>query len=334
MPRRFRLRPVAGLAALVGLSGQLAVGCSGGGASSSAAPGGLEKTDLRVAADPAVDSAGLYIAQQRGLFAAEGLRVTIVPAVSGKTTINKQLAGAFDVTSGNYVSYILANADPQAAGLSKAADFRVLAPGSIMEENGQDIMVPPGSHIKTVSELAHKTVAVDVTDNIGQLLVSSVLSDNAVAASTVKFVPIQFQDMSHALQDHQVDAAWESQPYITEAEENVGAIPLADSNQGTTENLPISGYMVTSSWLKKYPNTAAAFRRALVKAQTIAAKDPAAVQQGMEAFAKVHPEIAAVEASPQFPTQMSAALLARLEQLMLHFNMIGQAYDVHQMLAK
>jgi NitT/TauT family transport system substrate-binding protein len=334
MPRRFRLRPVAGLAALVGLSALLAAGCSAGGGSSSAAPGGLEKTSLRVAAAPAIDSAGLYIAQQRGLFAAEGLHVTIVPAVSGKATINKQLAGQFDVTSGNYVSYILANADPQAAGLSKPADFRVLAPGSTMESNSQDIMVPPGSSIKTVSGLAHKTVAVNVTDNIGQLLVSSVLSDNAVSVSTVKFVPIQFSDMAHALQDHQVDAAWESQPYITEAEETAGALPLADSNQGTTENLPISGYMVTASWLEKYPNTAAAFRRALIKAQTIAANDPAAVQRGMEAFAKVGPLTAAVESNPQFPTQMNAAPLSRLEQLMLHFDMIGQAYNVDQMLKR
>jgi NitT/TauT family transport system substrate-binding protein len=332
MRRSFRLRPLTGLAALVGLGGLLAAGCSGGG--SSAAPGGLEKTNLVVAAVPAVDSAGLYIAQQRGLFAAEGLHVSIVPAVSGKTTINKQLAGVFDVTSGNYVSYILANADPQAAGLKKAADFRVLSPGSIMESNNQDIMVPAGSGIKTVSDLRNKTIAVNVTHNIGQLLVSSILSDNAVPASSVKFVPIQFPDMANALKQGTVAAAWEPDPYITESEENVGAIPLADSNQGTTENLPIAGYMVTASWLKKYPNTAAAFRRALVQAQTIATNDPAAVQQGMEAFAKVPPITAAVEANPQYPTQMNAALLARLANLMLHFNMIGQEYNVDQMISK
>ena len=92
--------------------------------------------------------------------------------------------------------------------------------------------------------------------------------------------------------------------------------------------------MVTASWLKKYPNTAAAFRRALVKAQTIAANDPGAVQQGMEAFARVKPIAAAVEASPQYPTQMNAALLGRLAQLMLHFNMIDQKYDVNQMITK
>jgi NitT/TauT family transport system substrate-binding protein len=332
MRRRFRLRPLTGLAALVGLGGLLAAGCSGGG--SSAAPGGLEKTSLVVAAVPAVDSAGLYIAQQRGLFAAEGLRVSILKAVSGKTAITNQLAGHYDVTSGNYVSYILANADPQAAGLKKAADFRVLTPGSIMESSNQDIMVPAHSNIKTVSDLRGKTIAVNVTHNIGQLLVSSILSDNAVPASSVRFVPIQFPDMAKALQQGKVAAAWQPDPFITESEENVGAIPLADSNQGSTENLPIAGYMVTASWLKKYPNTAAAFRRALVKAQTIATNDPAAVQQGMEAFAGVPAISAAVEASPQFPTKMNAALLGRLASLMLHFNMINQAYNVGQMISK
>ena len=332
MRRRFRLRPLTGLAALVGLGGLLAAGCSGGG--SSAAPGGLEKTSLVVAAVPAVDSAGVYIAQQRGLFAAEGLHVSILSAVSGKTAISKQLAGQYDVTSGNYVSYILANAAPQAAGLKKAADFRVLSPGSIMEANNQDIMVPAGSSIKTVGDLRGKTIGVNVTHNIGQLLVSSILSDNAVPVSSVRFVPIEFPAMAHALQDHQVDAAWVPDPFITESEENIGAIPLADSNQGTTENLPIAGYMVTASWLKKYPNTAAAFRRAISKAQTIATNDPAAIQQGMEAFAKVPAISAAVEASPQFPTQMNATLLGRLASLMLNFNMINEKYNVDQMLSK
>ena len=97
MSRRFRRRSFAGLAALVGL-GLLAAGCSGGGGS--AAPTGLEKTTLNVAAVPAMDSAALYIAVDRGLFAAEGLRVNVLQATSGATVINSQLKATFAVTSG------------------------------------------------------------------------------------------------------------------------------------------------------------------------------------------------------------------------------------------
>ncbi len=324
MSRLFRRRPLAGLAAMVGL-GLLAAGCSGGG---SAAPAGLEKTNLTVAAVPALDSAGLYIAKDRGLFAAEGLNVTILPAISGATTIGSQLAGKFDVTVGNYVSYISENTT------DSHANFRVLAPGSIMQADNQEILVPRNSPISTVADLAGKTIAVNVRNNIGTLLISSVLSDNAVQVNKSQFVPIPFPDMARAMAERKVDAAWLPEPFVTQAEEDTGAVPLADANQGSSQNLPISGYMVTANWLKKYPNTAAAFRTAILKAQAIAATDPGAVQQGMEKFAGSRPVVAAIADSPEYPTQQNAVLLQRLASLMLNFGMLQQAYNVNQMIVK
>ena len=324
MPRRFRLRPVTGLAALVGLSALLAVGCSAGGGSS-AAPGGLEKTNLRVAAVPAVDSAGLYIAQQRGLFAAEGLHVTIVPAISGKTTINSQLAGQFDVTSGNYVSYILANADPQAAGLKKPADFRVLAPGSIMESNNQDIMVPPGSDIQTVSELKNKTIAVNVTHNIGQLLVSSILNDNAVPVNSVRFVPIEFPDMAKALQDHQVDAAWAPEPFITRGRGERRRDPAGRQQPGHDGEPADQRVHGDRELAEEVPEHRGGLPPGPDQGPDDRGQRPGGRPAGDGGLREACPQIiAAIEALPQFPTQMNAALLARLEQLMLHFDMIGQ----------
>lgn len=325
MSRRFRRRPFAGLAALVGL-GLLAAGCSGGGGS--AAPGGLEQTNLNVAAVPALDSAALYIAQERGLFTAEGLHVTILPAISGQTTIAKQLQGQFAVTVGNYVSYITENST------NPKADFRALAPGSIMQAGNQEILVPPNSPIKTVGELAGKTIAVNVRNNIGTLLISSVLTDNAVQVDKKQFVPIPFPLMAHAMTDHQVDAAWMPEPFVTQAEEDTGAVPLADANQGSTQNLPISGYMVTANWLKKNPNTAAAFRAAILKASAIAASSPAAVEQGMERFAGTKSQTAAIANAPEYPTAQNAVLLQRLANLMLSFGMLQQKYDVNQMIVK
>jgi NitT/TauT family transport system substrate-binding protein len=327
MSRHFRRRPFAGLAALVGL-GLLAAGCSGGGGGS-AAPGGLEKTNLVVAAVPAMDSAALYIAADRGLFAAEGLHVTILKTESGATAIGSQLQGKFDVTAGNYVSYIRTN-----GALKHPTDFRVLAPGSIMQAGNQEIMVPPHSGITTVSKLVGKSIAVNVQNNIGTLLVSSVLTDNAVQVAHGQFVAIPFQDMANSLKNHTVDAAWMPEPFVSQAEESIGAVPLADSNQGSTQNMPISGYMVTANWLKKYPNTAAAFRTAILKAQAIAGTSPAAIQQGMVKFAGTTQQTAAIANAPEFPTQDSAVLLQRLSDLMLRFGMLQQKYSVSQMIVK
>ena len=326
MSRLFRRRPLAGLATLVGL-GLLAAGCSGGGGS--AAPGGLEKTNLTVAAVPALDSAALYIAQERGLFAQAGLHVSILPAISGATTIAGQLKGQLDVTAGNYVSYILANTRPK-----DPTHFRILAPGSIMQANNQEIVVPPGSPIRTVRQLGGKTIGVNVKNNIGTLLVSSILSDNALTANAKQFVPIQFPDMGKALAEHKVDAAWLPEPFITVDEEQYGVEPLADANQGSTQDLPIEGYMVTASWLKKYPNTAAAFRKALLQAQAIGVRNPAAVQQGMVKFAGTPAGAAALAGAPEYPTQQNPVLIQRLSDLMLHFGMLQQRYGTNQMIVK
>ncbi len=320
---RWRFR--ASLIGVVLAACLVAVGCSAGGGSS-AAPGNLEKANLVVAAVPALDSAAVYIAQQRGLFAAEGLHVTILPAISSKSVIQQQLAGKFDVSVGNYVSYLLADA-------TQHANLQILAPGSVMQPGTQEILVPAGSPIQTVSQLAGKTVAVNVTGNIGTLLVESVLADSAIADPTaaVHFKPIQFPDMWSALKNHQVDAAWLPEPFVTQAEEKAGAVPLADADQGASQNIPIVGYVVTKAWAKKYPNTAAAFRTAIMKAQAIAATDPGAVQSGMEKFAGTSPQDAAIAAAPQYPTQNSEPLIQRLANLMLQFGMLNQSFNAKSM---
>ena len=111
---------ISGVGAVVATA-LLATACASG--STSGAAGGLEKTDLTVAAVPSFDSASVYVAEQRGLFAAEGLHVKIVPAVSSSTVIAGQLAGTYDVTLGAYPGYILADA-------LHHANLRILAPAS------------------------------------------------------------------------------------------------------------------------------------------------------------------------------------------------------------
>jgi len=285
----------------------------------------VEKPDLTIAAVPALDSAGVYIAQQRGLFAAEGLHVKIVPAISSSTVIAAQMKGEYDVTAGAYPSYILADA-------LHHADLRVLAAASTMSTLTQEIMVPSGSPIQSVAELKGKRIGVNVLDNLGTMLVSSVLTDNAVDPASVHFVAIPFPAMAAALKAHKVDAAWLPEPFISGAEESIGAQPLADADQGVAQNLPVSGYIVTQSWLSKYPRTAAAFRTAIQKAQVIAASDLGAVQQAMVQFAGVPRTTAAITAAPGFPTTTEVGPLQRVADLMEQFGMIQIRYDVAGMI--
>ena len=98
MPRRFtravRVAEIAGaIAAVVVLAILFVPRLSSGG---NAATPGIEQPDLNVAVVPAVDSAGFFVAMHQGLFAAHGLHVTFVPAVSSATVINARWAKPMD----------------------------------------------------------------------------------------------------------------------------------------------------------------------------------------------------------------------------------------------
>ena len=288
--------------------------------------GGLEKTTLKIAAVPAMDSAGLYIAQQRGFFAQEGLHVQILAATSSADVISQQLAGKWDITAGAYPSYI-------AADENQHANLKVLVAGSTMAPNVQEIVVPAGSKITKMSELSGQTIALNAKNNIGELLVESMLQDNAVPERRVNFDAMPFPAMGPKLAHHQITAAWLPEPFISLYEEKYGVQPLADANQGAAENLPIEGYVATQSWMNKYPHTAEAFRIAMEKAQAIAATNLDAVQHAMTAFAGVPSLAASVLPSPGFPTTTQAGPLQRVITLMVDFSMI-KAYNAQNLIAK
>ena len=321
MRYRFPVVPAAAAAVAVAL---LSGGCSSNNAVASSPP--VEKHTLVVGAVPVADSAALYIAQQRGFFRDQGLNVKIEPIISGANAITGQLAGNYDVVLGNYVSYILADA-------LHHDKFQVLAPGAADSANDSALLVPPGSPIQSVADLKGKTVAVNALNNIGTVFITSVLSEYAMGlkADHIRLVVVPFPLMSQALKTHKVDAAWMVEPFVTYAE-MAGAQPLADTNAGATQNLPLGGYMVTQSWEQKYPGTADAFRRALRQGQEVAATNSPAVWRGLEKYAGMPSSVAEIIALPNYPLANQYDEIQRVANLMLQYNMLSQNFDVHQML--
>jgi NitT/TauT family transport system substrate-binding protein len=311
-----------GMVAAVAAAALLGAGCARGGGHASA----VEEHDLTVGAVPVADSAALYIAGERHLFADEGLHVKIVPVVSGATAIAGQLAGKFDVVLGNYVSYILANT-------LHHDKFRVLAPGAADGPNVSMMLVPPGSPIQRVAQLKGATIGVNALNNIATLLVTSALYENGVYVKRdhVRFKAIPFPLMTHALLTHQIDAAWMVEPFVTYAE-LAGAETIADTDSGATQDFPLGGYMVTQSWEQTHPRTAAAFKRALLAGQRIAGADPPAVWDGLERYAKIPSSTADLIALPSYPLSIDAATLERVAQLMQTYGMLSQLYNAGLML--
>jgi NitT/TauT family transport system substrate-binding protein len=319
------IRPFARMSVLGTLAAAaiLAAACSSAGGST--APAGLEKTDLTVATVPTLDNAGLYVAEQRGLFAAQGLHVTLKSENSGSVMFANQLAGKYDVTVGAYVSSMLANARHH-------ADLRIIAPASAVAPLSQEVVVASGSPIQTVNDLRGKTIGLNGLTGIGIVMVSALLFDHGVPINSVHFVVLPYPKMAKALAAHKVDAVQMPEPYLTGAEESVGAVAIADVDQGSAQSLPVSGYTVTQSWLDKYPRTAAAFRRAVLQAQAIANTNLGAVQDAIAAYGGTTLATARLAAPPQFPLQTNAGLLQRVAALLEQFNLTQQIFEASSMI--
>ncbi len=313
----FRVAPLAAAAILV-LAGCTTAPSSLTFASASSR---LEQPDITVAAIPSVDLAGLYVAQDQGLFAKAGLRVTIEKIPSSKAVIAAQLNGQVDIGAGSYVGYIAA----QAAG----ASFHILAEASTLRPDTRTLVVSAKSGITTITDLVGKKIGVNGTNSIGTLLISALLQENGIPPGKVHFVTDQsgFPAMPGQLQQGDWQAAFLAEPYVTMAEETYGEPELADLDQGATVNFPIDGYVATQKWIRQHPKTAAAFVRAIEEGQTLADDDPTDVRAAMAVSDQLTPVVTAVMALPGFPIgPVDDRRIQRTAEAMLEFGMLSHQY--------
>src|SRR5215469_12994062 len=225
-------------------------GCGGVLGTSASAASGLEKTTLNVAVVPAVDSAGFFVALREGLFKQRGLTIHYSPATSSETVIAQMLKGTYDITGGNYVSFV-------EHYVKDHQPLEIIAEGSVMQQGTQAIYTLPNSKIKTLAELKGHLLGINAPLNINYLLTASVLTENGISLAQVRYpaAPIPFPIMAQQLAAGKIDAAAMPEPFATAAEQQFGAVQLADLNQGATEQFPIQGYVVTKSWAAQNPGT-------------------------------------------------------------------------------
>lgn len=334
-------------ASAVAAAGLLLAGCSSGGSTAvgSSTSAGVstmasmslppaEKSAINVSVVPAMDSAGFFVAMRQGLFRQEGLTVNYTPATSSETAIKDQVANKIDVTGGNYVSYVQAQ-------MSHQADLEIVAEGSVMQQGSQVIFTMPDSNIKSLSDLSGHMLGVNAPGNIDYLLSKSLLQENG-ADKNVSFPskPIPFPEMGQFLKAGQVSAAALPEPFASQAMQQFGAVPLADLNQGATQNFPIEGYVVTKQWARQNPNTLKRFLAALEAGQTIADGDRPTVEKAFETLngprsGQVTNKISSVMALDNYPIGLDPTRLQRVSNVMSQFGLESgrnKAFQVSSML--
>jgi NitT/TauT family transport system substrate-binding protein len=297
-------------------------GCGAPVAADDPAPALPQEASLVAGVVPDETNTALFIAQQRGIFAAHGLHVTIKSIVSTQDAVPQLVDGSLELAAGQLPTWLKAQAD----GLGP---FRILAPGVELGPDVDEIVALSTSQISNPSQLAGRVIGVNASAGNGPLLSDNSLASFGINPTDVKYKVVPFPDMSAALASHQVDATYCTEPWCTEMAMELGAVPVADLDEGFVQNILIGGYTVTAAWLKKNPRTAAAFVSSIHEAVNIADTNPAAVQHALQVSLKVPPEIAALLNVGTFPTALTVNQILQLAGLMTQFGELSPTTNLN-----
>lgn len=328
--RRGRRGIAIGAATLAATLSLVMAGCSSGSTSPASSGSPSKKsspTHLTVAVVPIVQAAPLFIAIKDGYFARQGLSVTTKVTQQSTAAVADMIHGSVAiVAAANYVSFF----QGQASG---GFSIKVIAANSQCDNDSNVVLALANSGITKPSDLAGKSIAVNINPNIQTLTIDAVLKQDGVSPSSVHFVTIPFPDMAAALKAHRVNAIAEVEPFITSSEE-AGAVKVLNACTGPTASIPLGGYFSTASWAQQNPSTALAFQRAVQQAEQYAAQNRSAVTSVLPSFMKITPALAAKVDPSVFPSSIDAANLQNLANLMQSAGMIKQPLNVTPLLLK
>jgi NitT/TauT family transport system substrate-binding protein len=316
------------MAAVVAIGGL--AGCSSG--ASAAAGGQAKPTVVTVDSVPASEEGGLYVADYEGFFTQQGLAVKIKAITGGEAGIPDLQAGRADLVAGNYVSFILAQMAGKFDG--KPADMRIIAAGSELQPGSEALYVMPDSKFKTIASLGkyHARVGLNTPNDVGDVMVGALLENTGYALKDIsQVIPAGgFPALLKMLPAGKVDAIWLPEPLGTIAEQEVGAVPLADFDQGSMENFPFTGYIGTTQWVRTHASTVAAFLRALSEGQELADTDREAVESAMEKYTGITPLVADNMSIDSYPLTMDLPELQRVPDSMFQYGLTPGAKSAYQ----
>ncbi|MGW4520398.1 ABC transporter substrate-binding protein [Amycolatopsis sp. NPDC004378] len=317
-------------ALLAGLTALLLAGCGALGGSSSepsASQGSVEKPKIRVSMMSTIDTAPFWLAKDGGYFQREGLDVSTTDAATGQASLTKLLGGEADIAYSSYTPFFVA----QSKG---TADIRLVADASSAGPKSTGVVALPSSGIRSVADLAGKRIGISAPNTIADTLTKSVLADNHVDASGVKWVPIPLPNTVSALKNGDIDAGFLTEPFITLASRTAGAVLVADTGTGSTVDFPTAGYGALGSFVSSSPRTLAAFQRAMAAATRDASADRKKIEPLMVKYAKIDADTATRTGLLTLKSTLDAKQLQRVPDLLLKTGVLAKPVDVSAMVAR
>lgn len=245
--------------------------------------------DLRtvnVVGVPVVDMAALYVGEEQGFFAEEGLELNIEFGQGTAAMIPALLKGQYDIQYGGSVNVLQAT----------DADIPVVAiavGGRTTGVDGGDhggLLVLEDSPVQTAADLEGKTIAVNALRGLHEVALWASVRKAGGDPSQVNFVEMGFADMGAALENGQVDAVSTAEPFLGVLQ-GEGARQIASPYYDADPAFVTALYIATAEKVAAEPEFIASFVRALEKSFEYSQANPDDVRAQLGNFTQIDPAL-------------------------------------------
>lgn len=264
---------------------------------------------VRIALTSTMDVAPFYLANDMGYFAAAGIDIPngrIIIAKSDGESVSLLTGGQVDIAFSSYPPFFVAQSN---AG----ADLKLIADGSSAAPNTSVLLADKNSPVKRIGDLAGKRIAITGRNTMAQLLTASRLHDFGVDPKGIQWVEMGPDQMGPALQRGEVDAAYMTEPYLSQAEKVLGSVQLLDTAAGPTADMPVTGYGTTKKYWEANQDLVTQFQLAMRRASQEATANPSILRQLLQRHLRIDDETMNLS-SLHLPTYQFSLGPARIER--------------------
>jgi NitT/TauT family transport system substrate-binding protein len=273
LPRHSSRRPVgrhrharrgSGAMALAAL---LFLTACGGGSDSETTAGQAASADevstVRVGYIPIVSTLATVIGVDEGIYEEHGLQAELTKATSGAELVAALQGGSLDIGYSNYSSIFQAVDQNLDIMMIASSDGDAARPGPDGAMVGiSSVLVLEDSPFKGGSDLRGKKVAVNGLRNINELALRMWLADSGVDIEEVTLVELAFPAQGPALRSGAIDAAFVTEPFVTQELKQGGVRGLGDAFAAINPDLPLAAWITTREFAEKNPEIIENFQRA------------------------------------------------------------------------
>jgi NitT/TauT family transport system substrate-binding protein len=281
---------------------------------------------LRVSTSPEEDMLPLVYAERNGLFRRRGLNVQIAIGTAGPAIAAGVVGGSIDVGKSSVLSLVSARA--------RGVPFLLVAPAGDYDSRAPTtaLIVAADAPMRGPRDLVGKSVAVASLRGQSQIMTQAWVDQAGADSKTIKFLELTQVAMPGAIEEHRVDAATISVPYLAEALAK-GSRWLGNVGDAIAKNYVNTAYFCTADFVAANGPALSRFALTLAEAARYTNAHPAETAPLVTDFTKI--PLATVQHMPR--TIAGLRLTARgvqpIVDIAARYGVIAAPFDAGTMIA-